>query len=207
MPNRCLKGMSKVKDYEKRRYRGLDQRIIHFQEQSIIKDFIRKRAQQGDTVLDLPVGYGRFVPRLLEEGFRIKGVDANENMLQRVHDDFSGQIELRKGMADAIPFQDNSFDGFVSVRLFQHIHDHEERRRIFAETKRVTSRWGIITLYTPSLCHKVFRRVRKGKRLTMVTLELARHELQEAGWKILSWKSIFPGVHCQTVMLLEALDN
>jgi ubiquinone/menaquinone biosynthesis C-methylase UbiE len=199
--------MSKVKDYEKRRYRGLDQKIIHFQEQSIIKDFIRNRAQQGDTVLDLPIGYGRFVPHLLEEGFHIKGVDANANMLQSVQENFGHQIELREGKADAIPFQDNSFDGFVSVRLFQHIHDDEERRRIFTETKRVTSKWGVITLYTPSLFHKAFRQIRNGKRLTMLTLKSATQELRQAGWNILSWKCIFPGMHCQTILLLEALDN
>jgi len=207
MPNRNLKGMTKVRDYEKRRYRGLDQRLIHVQETSIIKNFIKKRAQQGDTVLDLPVGYGRFVPHLLEEGFNLKGVDANANMLQRVREDFGKQIDLREGKADAIPFQDNSFDGFVSVRLFQHIHDHEERRRIFAETQRVTARWGVMTLYTPSLFHKAFRRVRKGKRLTMLTLESVKTELREAGWRIQSWRSIFPGMHCQTILLLEALDN
>jgi len=195
--------MEKVRDYEKRRYRGVDQKIIHKREHGIIKQFINVRAKPGDTVLDLPVGYGRFIPELLRNELNVKGVDAKEDMLRRVKERFGDLVDLHKGLADNIPFKDRQFDGFISIRLFQHIHNREERCRIFAETRRVTSRWGVITLYTPSLFHSVFRRFRKGKRLTVIPFDQAHEELAEAGWRIVSWKPLSPAGHCQTILLLE----
>jgi len=165
------------------------------------------RARPGDTVLDLPVGYGRFIPGLLQEGFSVKGVDANENMLWRVKERFAEDIELRQGKADNIPFQDNSFNGFVSIRLFQHIHDQDERRRIFSDTRRVASRWGVITVYTPGILQRAFRKFTQGKRLTILPIETVGQKLADAGWNLVTWKCIFPCLHCQTVLLLEAMDG
>ena len=205
MPNRNLQGMEKVRDYAAKRYSGLDQRIVHERENSIIKKFVQMSSKSGDSVLDLPVGYGRFISELLQMGLYVKGVDASENMLWRASELYGEKVGLRQGKAEDIPFQDNSFDGFVSVRLLQHIHDHEERRRIFADTRRVATRWGVITLYTPGIAHRMFRKFSKGKRLTILPLETVKQELADAGWKVAAWKCIFPCLHCQTVLLLEAV--
>ena len=59
-----------VREYEKRRYRGLDQRIVHARETKIIRKMLAEAAKDAAgrdgmrRVLDMPCGYGRFTAML-----------------------------------------------------------------------------------------------------------------------------------------------
>lgn len=91
-----------VRDYEKRRYRGLDQRIVHAREMKIIGKMIARavrgnrfdtdralsgrkmsRPGAGRLALDLPCGYGRFTPMLRERGFDVVSADLSVEMARR----------------------------------------------------------------------------------------------------------------------------
>ncbi|MHB8055567.1 MAG: class I SAM-dependent methyltransferase [Candidatus Aminicenantales bacterium] len=85
-----------VRDYEKRRYRGLDQRIVHAREMKIIGKMIARaeadmamsgrltsRPGEGRLALDLPCGYGRFTPMLRERGFDVVSADLSVEMARR----------------------------------------------------------------------------------------------------------------------------
>jgi ubiquinone/menaquinone biosynthesis C-methylase UbiE len=203
--NRELNEMDKVRHYEATRYRGLDQRLIHAREHKMVINYIRKRCRSGQHVLDLPVGYGRFVPALLEQGVKVTGVDLNPKMLQRTQERFGEGVVVREGRADNIPFPSNHFDGVISVRLFQHIHDSAERQKAFSEMKRVCTGWAVITLYLSTLTHICARRLRRGKRLVMLQFSEVEKELNRAGWVVQDKKSILPGLHAQSIVLLNAI--
>ncbi|HEX9902326.1 MAG TPA: hypothetical protein VGB72_05645, partial [Acidobacteriota bacterium] len=52
-----------VADYEQRRYRGLDQRLVHSRETRILKSLLCRVVAgplRPNRVLDAPCGYGRF---------------------------------------------------------------------------------------------------------------------------------------------------
>jgi SAM-dependent methyltransferase len=78
-----------VRDYERRRYRGIDQRIVHARETRLIrKCFDRIRAAQGlpeggAAVLDLPCGYGRFTDLLRVYAGRLVASDLSFEMVRR----------------------------------------------------------------------------------------------------------------------------
>jgi SAM-dependent methyltransferase len=78
-----------VRDYERRRYRGIDQRIVHARETRLIrKCFDRIRAthglpEGGAAVLDLPCGYGRFTDLLRAYAGRLVASDLSFEMVRR----------------------------------------------------------------------------------------------------------------------------
>lgn len=75
-----------VRDYEKRRYRGIDQRIVQAREIRILKKIFRsiKRTRSGPgPVLDLPCGYGRFSSFLLGQGLGLVNSDLSFHMVKR----------------------------------------------------------------------------------------------------------------------------
>jgi SAM-dependent methyltransferase len=78
-----------VRDYERRRYRGIDQRIVHARETHLIrKCFGRICAAQGlpqggAAVLDLPCGYGRFTDLLRAYAGRMVASDLSFEMVRR----------------------------------------------------------------------------------------------------------------------------
>ncbi len=56
-----------VAEYERRRYRGLDQRLVHWRETKILKKWLKELAQKGPGLcLDAPCGYGRFSHLILK---------------------------------------------------------------------------------------------------------------------------------------------
>jgi SAM-dependent methyltransferase len=75
-----------VRDYEKRRYRGIDQRIVQAREIRILNKIFRsfKGARPGPgSALDLPCGYGRFSGFLRGQGLGIINSDLSFHMVKR----------------------------------------------------------------------------------------------------------------------------
>ncbi|MBM3311091.1 MAG: hypothetical protein FJY80_06255, partial [Candidatus Aminicenantes bacterium] len=71
-----------VRDYERRRYRGLDQRLVHARENRLSRKFLAAIDKEtggllaaGGLVLDLPSGYGRFSSLLAAAGGRVINSD------------------------------------------------------------------------------------------------------------------------------------
>ncbi|MEW5901420.1 MAG: methyltransferase domain-containing protein, partial [Acidobacteriota bacterium] len=77
-----------VADYERRRYRGLDQRLVHRRELRLLEKAMRliakeKPLPQSSLALDAPCGYGRFSEFLLSRGFRLVSTDLSLAMVKR----------------------------------------------------------------------------------------------------------------------------
>jgi SAM-dependent methyltransferase len=105
-----------VRDYEKRRYRGLDQRIVHAREMRLLrKAFARidretaPAAGAGERrVLDLPCGYGRFTPFLSGLGRAVVNSDLSLEMVRRAAE-ASGTPGAAANATAGLPFKDGSF--------------------------------------------------------------------------------------------------
>jgi len=195
--------LADIRQYEHTRYRGLDQRIVHSVESRIITDFINTSIRQGDAILDIPCGYGRFTQYLVHKPVEVFVGDINSKMLLRVKERFQDQIQYTKGDIMELPYGDDSFNGLVSIRLFQHFHTPGERIAGFSEIARVTSRWAVVSVYTSSFLHKLMRLFRTHHRITMATKKQIEEEIAQSGLRLVKSKKILPGIHAHTILVVE----
>lgn len=131
--------------------------------------FDRLRLQPGHRVLDVGCGPGsdaRAMAARVEPGGEVVGVDRDEEMIEQARSRPAAGTPVRFVLADAyaLPFEDASFDGCRSDRVFQHL---DEPERALAECFRVLkpggrcvvadADWGTLTVATslPALTRTV----------------------------------------------------
>lgn len=73
---------------------------------------------EGDTVLDLACGTGWLSKRLVRRKAKVHGVDPTPFMLAKTRRMISGDFVL--GIAEALPYRDDSFDAIVCNMAFSH---------------------------------------------------------------------------------------
>jgi len=195
--------LADIREYERTRYRGLDQKIVHAAESRIVRDFINLIYQEDEKILDIPCGYGRFTSFLVEEPIRVFVGDVNRKMLLRVQERFRDRMNFTQGNIMELPFRDKAFHAILSIRLFQHFHTPGERIAAFSEIARVISGWAVISVYTSSVLHKCMRMFREHHKITMATTGQIQDEIEQSGLRLLESKKILPGVHAQTILLVE----
>jgi SAM-dependent methyltransferase len=194
-----------VRDYEKRRYRGIDQRLVHARETRLIERYFAairaaSGSGQGEAILDLPCGYGRFSGLLRPRAGRLVNSDLSFEMVKRATRAAPGarnaggtsSRELRGAQAQegragrdepgtlgavanakqGLPFKDGAFDVVFSLRFFHHVHEPGDREAILREFRRVSSGWAIVSFYRMSGLHAVQRRLRRlfGKSRTRIKM-------------------------------------
>lgn len=196
-------GMSKVRRYEGRRYTSPDQRLVNYLESRIIEAYLDELCRPGDSVLDMPCGYGRFVPTLRERFGTLVCADRNWAMLTRTQERFRQRTVSVQLVSDRLPFVNNSFDAITCIRLLQHLHADDQRLNTFAEIGRIARRGAVITVYQDSGLHGLIHRARRLKRLTCDRMKHLEHQLDQCGLRIRRSARILPGLHAQTILLLE----
>ncbi|HSJ34288.1 MAG TPA: class I SAM-dependent methyltransferase [Acidimicrobiia bacterium] len=72
--------------------------------------------QPSTTVLEVGCGSGHLTKRLAARGVDIIGIDANPNAAE-----VADSYRVRTMRAEALDFEDNSFDALVSVHAIEHI--------------------------------------------------------------------------------------
>ena len=94
---------------------------------------------EGGRLLDLGCGTG-FIIGLAKDLFReIHGVDVTRAMLDRV-DISGGNVALHCQPAEALPFEDNSFDAATAYSFIHHLEDY---RPVLREAYRVLKPGGV----------------------------------------------------------------
>lgn len=193
-------GLEKVERYARGRYRHWDQRWLSHREQHLVDRLFRRYHLHG-SILDAPVGYGRFLALLGGYG-PVYALDANFYAVLYQLRGYGLARGSVNGLAEALPFRDHSFDIVFSVRLLQHIHGHAQRLAIFRELKRVSRSWVVVSLYLSSPVHRLFRRVvKQPSRITMLTRQELAEEARAAGLRLQVITSVLPGLHAHRICL------
>jgi len=116
------------------------------------------------TLLDLPVGTGRFL-QYYRKVEKVIGIDISDDMLQvakKKADNLSSNIVLHKGDAFSLQYPDEYFEHIVCFRLM-HLIPPDKKLNLLNELKRVVSKKIILQVYmskeTP-LSQKIFRKLR-----------------------------------------------
>ena len=113
------------------------------------ESFRALRAAPGQRLLDVGCGTGDDVQALAEQvgpGGEVVGVDQDAALLEEARrraDSAPLPVRFVQGDASALPFEDASFDGSRSERVFQHLTDPLHALR---EMKRVTCAGGRVVV-------------------------------------------------------------
>lgn len=188
--------------YAKSRYRSLDQRWLNKREKNLVAEIFREHSLSG-TILDIPVGYGRFVPLLRSFGTLFA---ADIGIFPLLYE--RQQVGLARGCvncaAENLPLADNSVDLVFCFRLLQHQHEEGERVRVLKEFQRVSRRWIVMSVYLSSRAHKLHRAVvRNPSRITMLTPGQFDREVRKTDLTLVKQVSVLPGLHAQRICLLS----
>jgi len=152
-----------------------------------------QRLPHGSTVLDCPVGTGRYLPDYDRLGLYPYGIDSSEEMLALAAKKGFTHVELENADARNLPWPDKSVDAVVSVRFLDLI-DEAAMKKCMAEFMRVARHTIILTIRVGA------KYVLKSNTATHDGEKFLRM-IQRAGWKRMAALPIFKqGWH---VVLLE----
>jgi SAM-dependent methyltransferase len=204
-----------VEDYEKKRYKGWDQKLVHSRENRLLERLLKTVGNHMGQALDLPCGYGRFSALLTDKGFAPFNCDLSFFMVERANarrqlgdtSPFPGVV------ADAVkglPFKDGCFFLVFSMRFFHHLHESRDRRRVLREFHRVSGKWLLVSYYQTNVLHRLQRKFRRKvkktpTRIKMISGEEFRDEAGSVGFEVEKIHSLFRGLHAQRIALLKKI--
>jgi len=200
-----------VEDYERRRYRGLDQRLVDRREKQILQKILGMIEKKKGFILDAPCGYGRFSLLLLQRGLKLTSSDYSFYMVKRTKEK-SGYTGMPWGVvADlkrGLPFKKDAFDFILSMRFFHHVHQGAERTSILKEYARISRGWLILSYYQMNWLHllqrKLRRKIKKTKtRIKMISRSEFKDEIRESGFQAVRVFPLFRGIHAHHLALLR----
>jgi len=204
-----------VKKYATTRYKKADQRYVHRREDTILRSYMKRASVYPGLILDIPCGYGRFIPLLHEYGSGVIGSDQSLSMVGHMLKQHPRSPRKLWGVVgDAVrgmPFKAEAFAGVVSIRLFQHLHTRSEREAALEEFARLTQHFVILSYYRRNALHTAQRRLRRWLKPTQTTINMVTHsefleEIHNAGLECLSEKAVLKGMHAHHIALLHKLE-
>ena len=161
-----------ARHYQRQRYRSVDQALVNWREQRIVEALLTTCQLQGEALLDMPCGYGRFTALFARLGITATGADMSGDM---VHLARENQVPSERGRwlaADIchLPFADGTFDCALSIRLLHHRYSHDVRVHMLRELARVSRRFVLISFYLSTPLHTLARYWRGTRgRLSMLS--------------------------------------
>ena len=124
-----------AEEYEDKRFsRG--GRLIDRREKSAVLDAIGP--VEGERVLEIACGTGRFTVMLAERGADITGLDISGPMLRQGREKAGAanvDVEFMRGDAGRLPFPDDHFDTVIAMRFF---HLADTPASFLSEMRRVS---------------------------------------------------------------------
>lgn len=117
-----------------------------------VVDTLRRYAEfspSGKRVLDIGCGDAGVLIAFAEEGARCAGIELDEKSLARAAvraEEHGVEIDLRSGIAEALPWPDASFDLVILDNVLEHVTD---RPKTLDEIHRVLAPGGLLYMVTP----------------------------------------------------------
>ncbi len=119
-------------------------------------NFIKGLIKEGDNILDLGCGNGRFFEQLKGKNIKYTGSDASENLLKIAKEKYGKEAKFIHTDTLNLPFKDNSFDIIISFAVLHHIPSKKFRDQFIKEARRVLKNDGILIISVWNLWQKKF---------------------------------------------------
>jgi SAM-dependent methyltransferase len=105
-------------------YRNRENRFIVDLEDQLLLRLLEP--MRGERVLDIGCGTGRHLLMFLEMGLDVTGLDASSHMLEVARKRLGSRPELHQGMAEDLPFEDNSFNIATLITTLEFVDDTQK---------------------------------------------------------------------------------
>jgi ubiquinone/menaquinone biosynthesis C-methylase UbiE len=115
----------------------------------VLQRYVRDFRVQGADVLDIGCGDAGVIIAFAERGARVSGLELDEKSLRRAAvrvEEHGVSATLAKGVAEALPFPDASFDLVILDNVLEHVSDRPGTLR---EIRRVLKPEGLLYMVTP----------------------------------------------------------
>ncbi len=116
-------------------------------EHFVTMNYIHKFAKEGDRILEIGAGTGRYSIALAKEGFHVSAIELVEKNLQELKEKSKGVANVEAFQGDALDlgrFGDDSFDITLSFGPMYHLYDSKDQHKALDEAIRVTKPGGVI---------------------------------------------------------------
>ena len=123
----------------------------------------------GESILDIGCGLGMSSQRLLNHGLNVTGIDPSPYMLDISGANLGNRVDLYRGYAEDLPFDDNSFNYAIFFLSIEFVNDPSKaiaeacrvaKDRVFVGFFNRYAIKGIQRLFTGFTGHTVFRQAR-----------------------------------------------
>lgn len=104
---------------------------------------------EGERILDIGCGTGISLEPLLDRGLNLTGMDASPYMLDKALERLGNRVDLHRGIAEDLPFEDNAFD---TALFFTSLEYTDRPAKAIEEACRVAKDRvviGVLNRYAP----------------------------------------------------------
>ena len=166
---------------------------------------------KGQRILDIGCGTGTSLEPLLNKGLNLTGIDPSLYMLDIASKKFKTKVDLHRGSAEDLPFEDNEFD---SAFFFTSLEFTDRPGKAIEEACRVTKDTIVICVLNRHAPLNLFRRI---KSFFVPSIYIQAHfftvwELKQILYAILGkvpvqWRTIlqFPFIRGKIPAYIEGL--
>lgn len=113
--------------------------------------------ETGQRILDIGCGTGVSLEPLLDMGLTLTGIDSSPPMLELASKKFADRVDLHKGPAEDLPFEDNAFD---SAFFFTSLEFMDRPAKAIEEACRVAKDRVVICVLNRYAPLNMIRRVK-----------------------------------------------
>lgn len=126
----------------------LKEEILNCRTDQIFIPAVRKYLPTGSIILEGGCGKAKLVHALNHQGYRTTGIDFASQTMSRVHSAVP-ELHIVTGDLRKLPFQDNSFDGYLSVGVIEHFW--EGYSQVIKEMYRTINSGGYLFVSFPHM--------------------------------------------------------
>ncbi|MCP4116637.1 MAG: class I SAM-dependent methyltransferase [Desulfobacteraceae bacterium] len=112
----------------------------------------------GERLIDIGCGTGKSLEPLLSSGLHLTGIDPSPYMLDIARERLPDKVDLHRGVAEALPFDDNSFD---HAMIFASLEFTERPAKAIEEACRVARHSVVLGVLNKHAPLNLMRRVKR----------------------------------------------
>lgn len=109
-----------------------------------------KRIKKSDRILEAGVGLGRWLEHFHSKGYAIQGIDYSEEAIAQLKK-HNPDYDVRYGDIRALPFEDDSFDVYLSFGVLEHLESSDDLAKSIREMHRILRPGGLAFVSIPYL--------------------------------------------------------